>query len=122
MAYMEGEKGVMQFKKKEEFSPRFIGSFEILERVGEVAYKLEFSPSLAWVHLVFHVSMLRKYHEDRSYVLDFSTMQLDENLTYEEEPVTILDRQVRKTRYKSFSFVKDYWKMSQGDEIQLKKE
>nr|XP_016504985.1 PREDICTED: uncharacterized protein LOC107822909 [Nicotiana tabacum] len=58
-----------------------------MERVGEVAYRLALPYSLVGVHPVFHVFMLQKYHEDRSHVLDFSTVQLDENLTYEEEPM-----------------------------------
>ncbi|XP_070046884.1 uncharacterized protein [Nicotiana tomentosiformis] len=100
--YMEGEKvlhrvspmnGVMRFGKKGTLSLRFIGPFEILTRVGEVSYRLALSPSLARVYPVFHVSMLLKYHEDMSHVLEFITVQLDENLTYKEESVAILDRQ-----------------------------
>ncbi|XP_016488800.1 uncharacterized protein LOC107808748 [Nicotiana tabacum] len=87
--------GVMHFGKKVKLSARFIGPFEIFERAGEVAYRLAFLPSLSGVHLAFHVSMLWKYHEDNSHVYDFSTVQLDENLAYEEEPVAILAREVR---------------------------
>ncbi|XP_070021859.1 uncharacterized protein [Nicotiana sylvestris] len=87
-------KGVMRFGKKGKLSPRFIGPFEILDRVGKVAYRLAFPPSLSAVNLVFHVSMLQKYHGDPSHVLNFSTIQLDKELTYEKEPVAILDRQV----------------------------
>ncbi|XP_070040939.1 uncharacterized protein [Nicotiana tomentosiformis] len=103
-------KGVIRFGKKGKLSPRFIGPFEILVRVGDVAYSLALPPSLAGVHPVFHVSMLRKYHEDNSHVLDFSTVQLDENRTYEEDPVAILDQQVRKLRSKNFSSVKVQWR------------
>ncbi|XP_070039518.1 uncharacterized protein [Nicotiana tomentosiformis] len=99
-------KGVMRFGMKGKLSPRFIGLFKILERVGEVAYRLALPPSLARVHKVFNVFMVQKYLEDKSHVLDFSMVQLDENLTYEEEPVAILDRQVRKLRSKSFPCVK----------------
>ena len=76
--FMEGDhvclrvspiKGVMRFGKKGKLSPRFIGPFEILSRVGEVAYKLALPPSLSAVHPVFHVSMLRKYILDESHVL-----------------------------------------------------
>ena len=62
--------------------------------MGEVAYRLALPPSLSAVHLVFHVSMLQKYHDDPSHVLDFSTVQLDKDLSYKEELVAILDRQV----------------------------
>ena len=99
IAFMVGErillrvspmKGVMRFGKKGKLSPRYIGPFEILERVGEVAYRLALPPSLSAVHPVFHVSMLQKHHSDPSHVLDFSSVQLDKDLTYEEEPVAIL--------------------------------
>ncbi|XP_070002274.1 uncharacterized protein [Nicotiana sylvestris] len=99
-------KGVMMFEKKSKLSPRYIGYFEILERVGEVAYKLALPPSLSVVHPVFHVSMLRKYQGDLSHVLDFSSVLLDKDLTYVEEFVAILDRQVRKLRSKNIALVK----------------
>jgi len=63
-----------------------------------VAYKLALPPNVLGVHLVFRVSMLRKYVENTSHILDFSTVHLDINLTYDVDPVTILDRQVRKLR------------------------
>ncbi|XP_070013354.1 uncharacterized protein [Nicotiana sylvestris] len=95
-------KGMMRFGKKGKLSPRIIGPFEILDRVGEVAYRLPLPPSLSTVYLVFHVSMLRKYHGDPSHVLDFSTVQLDKDLTYEKEPLAILDWQVCQLRSKNF--------------------
>ncbi|XP_075084938.1 uncharacterized protein LOC142168178 [Nicotiana tabacum] len=103
-------KGLMWFGNKEKLSSRFISPFEILERAGKVAYRLALPPILAGVHPVYHASILLKYHEDRSHVLDFSTKQLDENLTYEEEPVAILDQQVCKFRSKSFPYVKVQWR------------
>ncbi|XP_070005597.1 uncharacterized protein [Nicotiana sylvestris] len=99
-------KDVMRFGKKGKLSPKFIGHFEILQRVGEVSYELALPPSLAGVHSVFHVSMLRKYHGDPSYVLDFSSVQLDKDISYVEESVVILDRQVRKLRSKNIASVK----------------
>ncbi|XP_070025794.1 uncharacterized protein [Nicotiana sylvestris] len=97
VSYMVGEKvllkvspmkGVMRFGKKGKLSPRFIGPFELLWRIGKVAYELALPPSLSSVHPVFHVSMLRKYIGDPSHVLDFSIVQLDNDLTYDVEPVT----------------------------------
>ncbi|XP_070036506.1 uncharacterized protein [Nicotiana tomentosiformis] len=96
----------MRFEKKGKLSPKFIGPFEILQNVGDVSYRLALPPSLAEVHSIFHFSMLRKYHEDRSHVIDFGTVQLDETLAYEEELLAILDWLVPKLRSKSFSFVK----------------
>ena len=99
-------KGIMRFGKKGKLSPRFIGPFEVLKRVGEVAYELALPPSLSGVHPIFHVSMLRKYHADLSHVLDFSIVQLDNSLGYEEEPIAIVDKQVRQLRSKRISIVK----------------
>ncbi|XP_070003081.1 uncharacterized protein [Nicotiana sylvestris] len=103
-------KGFMRFRKKGKLIPRYIGPFEILKRVGEVAYKLALLPRLSAVHLVFHISMLRKYHDDPSYVLHFSSFLLEKYLSYVEEPVVIFDRQVRKSRSKSIASVKVQWR------------
>ncbi|XP_070007972.1 uncharacterized protein [Nicotiana sylvestris] len=105
-------KGFMRFGKKGKLSPRFIDPFEVLKRVGDVAYELVLPPSLSGVHPVFYVSMLRRYHVDWSYVLDFSTIQLDERLGFKEEPVAIIDRQERQLRSKRVSAVKGRYKIN----------
>ena len=119
LVFMEGDhvwlrvspmKGVMKFGKKGKLSPRFIGPFEILSRVGEVAYKLALSPSMLAVHPVFHVSMLQKYIPDESHVISVDSVELGLDLTFEEEPIAILDRQVRKLRTKEIASVKVQWK------------
>ncbi|KAK4726615.1 hypothetical protein R3W88_031532 [Solanum pinnatisectum] len=105
MAFQTGEKvlqkvspmkGVMRFGKKGKFSPRYISPFQILDCVRSVAYRLALPPSLSEVHPVFYVSMLKKYHGDRDYILKWDSVLLDKDLQYEEEPVAILDRDVRK--------------------------
>ncbi|XP_070024631.1 uncharacterized protein [Nicotiana sylvestris] len=96
----------MRFGKKGKLSPRF---FEILRHVEEVAYELALPPSLAGVHPIFHVSMLWRYYSDPSHVLDFSSVQLDKDLSYVEKPVAILDRQVRKLGSKNIASVKVQW-------------
>ena len=96
----------MRFGKKGKLRPRFIGPFEILSRVEEVAYKLALPPSLSAVHPVFHVSMLRKYIPDESHVLSLDSVELGPNLTFEEEPIAILDRKIRKRRTKEIASVK----------------
>ncbi|CAM8936916.1 unnamed protein product [Rhodiola kirilowii] len=103
-------KGVMRFGKKGKLSPRFIGPFEIMERVGNVAYKLALPPTLSSVHPVFHVSMLRKYISDPSHVLEYEGVQMDDTLTYDEQPEAILDRQVKRLRNKEVFSVKVLWK------------
>ncbi|XP_017974476.1 PREDICTED: uncharacterized protein LOC108661556 [Theobroma cacao] len=90
-------KGVMRLGKKGKLSPRYIRAFEILERVGAVAYHLALSPDLLNIHPVFHVSMLRKYSLDPSHVIQYETFQLKDDLTYEKQPVAILDRQVKSS-------------------------
>ncbi|XP_070039526.1 uncharacterized protein [Nicotiana tomentosiformis] len=102
--------GSDKVQKKGKLSTRCIGPFEILERVVEVAYKLTLPTSLSAVHLVFHVSMLPKYYGDPSHVLDFSAVQLDKDLTYVEESVAILDKQVQKLRSKNIVLVKVQWR------------
>ena len=97
---MEGEKvllkvwpinGVMRFGKRGKLSPRYIGPFEVLKRVGEVAYELALPPRLLGVHSAFHVSMQKKYNGDGNYIIRWDSVLLDENLSYEEEPIAILD-------------------------------
>ncbi|KAL0562076.1 hypothetical protein IC582_002531 [Cucumis melo] len=75
-------RGVLRFERRGKLSPRFVGPFEILERIGPVAYRLALPPSLSTVHDVFHVSMLKKYVSDPSYVVDYEPLEIDENLSY----------------------------------------
>ncbi|XP_070055548.1 uncharacterized protein [Nicotiana tomentosiformis] len=96
-------KGIMRLEKKGKLSPRFIGPFKVLRRVGEVSYELALPPSLSGVHPFFHVSMLRRYHADRPHMLDYSAVQLDESLGYEEKPIAIVDRSslMKDEKYKT---------------------
>ncbi|XP_019263632.1 PREDICTED: uncharacterized protein LOC109241352 [Nicotiana attenuata] len=103
-------KGNMRFSKKGKLSSRFVAPFEVLERIGEVTYRIALPPSLSGVYPILHESVLRKFHADRSHVLDYSTVQLDEILGYEEEPVAIIDRQVCQLRFKKISPVKVRWR------------
>ncbi|XP_070022970.1 uncharacterized protein [Nicotiana sylvestris] len=100
----------MRFGKKGKLSPRLIGPFEILRRVGDISYELALPPSLAGVHPVFHVLMLRRYHGNSLHMLDFSSVRLDKDLYYVEEPVAILDRHGPKMRSKNIASVKVQWR------------
>ena len=84
-------KSIMRFGRKGKLNPRFVGPFEILERVGTLAYKVALPPSLSKIHNVFHVSTLRKYIYDPSHVVELEPIQISEDLTYEEVPVQIVD-------------------------------
>ena len=86
-------KGVVRFGKRGKLNPRYVGPFKILGRVGPVAYRLKLTPELANVHDVFHVFMLRKYIPDPSHILVQPPIEIEKNLSYEERPVRIMERQ-----------------------------
>lgn len=70
----------------------FIGPFEVLEKIGELAYRIALSPKLSNIHGIFHVSMLRKYQHDLTHILDFETIEVGKKIKYVEKPVQVLDR------------------------------
>ncbi|KAH0757160.1 hypothetical protein KY290_020653 [Solanum tuberosum] len=103
-------KGVMRFGRRGKLSPRYIGPFETLRTVGEVAYELALPPAFSAIHPVFHVSMLRRYVPDESHVLQYDAVELDDRLTFVEEPVAILARDVRRLRSRAIPVVKVHWR------------
>ena len=106
----------MRLDKKGKLTLRYIGPFEIFERVGMVAYRLALPPNLSQVHPVFHVSMLKKYISDPSHILQPQSVEVNENLTYKEEPVVIIDRQVRQLCLKQIPMVKVFWRNNNVEE------
>ena len=86
---------MVRFGKRGKLFSRYIGPFEILERVGTVAYRLALSPSLSSVHELFHVSMLRKYTPDSTHVVDWGVLIIDTDGTSEEGPVRIMVAGIR---------------------------
>ncbi|KAK8701425.1 hypothetical protein V6N13_019812 [Hibiscus sabdariffa] len=109
-------KKVLWFGKKGKLSPRYIGPFEVLEKVGPVAYRLALPPEFDKIHNVFHVSMLRRYRSDPSHVLELEEVELNPDLSYEEEPVMILDREVKRLQKKNVSLVKVLWRNHKVEE------
>ena len=103
------KRGVVRFGKRGKLSPRFIGPFEILERVGTVAYRLALPPSMSSVHEVFHVSILREYPPDLTHVVDWGEITVDTNGTFEEGPVRIMDNRDQVLRRKIVRLVKVLW-------------
>ena len=102
--------------KGKKLHPRYVGPFKILQRVGNVAYRLELPTSLSRVHDVFHVSMLKKYYPDPTHILKPEEIDIDECLTYEERPVQILDRKVKELRTKQIPLVKVLWRNHEVEE------
>nr|XP_016438091.1 PREDICTED: uncharacterized protein LOC107764080 [Nicotiana tabacum] len=110
-------KGIMRFGRKGKFSPKYIGPSPILERNGRVAYRLALPPVLSSVHLIFHVSMLKKYFHDSSHVIDRQDIEFDDDtLSYEEVPIAIIDKQVRRLRTKDVALVKVIWSNHSAEE------
>nr|GEV51988.1 retrotransposon protein, putative, Ty3-gypsy subclass [Tanacetum cinerariifolium] len=103
-------RGVKRFDIKGKLSPRFIRPFEILDRVGEVSYRLALPPQLSHVHNVFHVSLLRGYKYHPFHVISYPLDQIRADLSYVKEPEAILDRQDRVMRNKTIPFVKILWR------------
>ncbi|WMV51556.1 hypothetical protein MTR67_044941 [Solanum verrucosum] len=99
-------KSVMRFGKKEKLSPRYIEPYRISKRMGNVAYELELPQELATIHLVFHISMLKKCMGDLSLIIPTENIEIKDSLSYEEIPVQILDRQIRKLRTKEVASIK----------------
>ena len=103
------KRGVVRFGKRVKLSPRFIGPFEILKRVGTIAYWLSLPPSMSGVHEVFHVSMLRKYTPDPAHVVDWGQIEVDTYGTFEEGLVCILDNRDQVLRRKTVKLVRVLW-------------
>ena len=112
----------MRFGKRGKLSPRYIGPFEILEKVGKVAYRLALPPDLSSVHNVFHVSMLKKYVPDPTHVLEHEPIEVHEDLAYEEQPVQILDRKEKTIRNKAIPLVKVLWRNHKVEEATWERE
>ena len=103
------KRGVVRFGKRGKLSSRFIGSFEILERVGTIAFRLALLPSMLGVHEVFHVSMLRKYTPDPAHVVDWGQIEVDTDRTFEKGPVCILDSHDQVLRRKTVKLMRVLW-------------
>ena len=103
------KRGVVRFGKRGKLSPRFIGPFEILERMCTVAYRLALPPIMSGVHEVFHVSMLRRNTPDPAHVVDWGQIEVDTDETFEEGPVYIVDSRDQVLRRKTVRLVRVLW-------------
>jgi len=115
-------KGIFRFGKKEKLRPRYVSPFEILKRVGNVAYQLALPPELSVVHDVFQVSMLRKYVPDPAHVIKHHPVDIQQDLKYEEAPIHIITQEVRKLHNKKIPLVKVLWQHHSVKEATWKRE
>ncbi|GJX27268.1 putative reverse transcriptase domain-containing protein [Tanacetum coccineum] len=115
-------KGVIYFGKRGKLNPRYIGPFKIIDKVGTVAYRLELSEQLSRVHSTFHVSNLKKCMVDEPLAIPLDEIQIDDKLHFIEEPVEIMDREVKHLKQSRISIVKVRWNSRRGPEFTWERE
>ena len=103
-------KGVKHTGNRNKLALRYVRPFEILDRIGSVAYRLALPPVLKRIHNVFHVSQLRKYIPDPDHIIAYEPLQIQNDMSYTEEPVQILDRKEKQLRSKIIFLVKVLWR------------
>ncbi|GJV05985.1 putative reverse transcriptase domain-containing protein [Tanacetum coccineum] len=115
-------KGVVRFGKKGKLAPRFVGPFEIIEKVGPVAYRLDLPEELNGVHDTFHVSNLKKCLADPTLKVPLDEIRVDAKLNFVEEPVKILEREFKKLKRNRIAIVKVRWDSKRGPELTWERE
>ncbi|GJW61679.1 putative reverse transcriptase domain-containing protein [Tanacetum coccineum] len=109
-------KGVVRFGKKGKLAPRYVGPFEVIESVGPVAYRLKLPQELSCVHDTFHVSNLKKCLAEPDVQVPLDEIEIDENLRFVEEPIEIVERDVKKLKRRRIPLVKVRWNSQKGAE------
>ncbi|GKB22429.1 hypothetical protein Tco_0861830, partial [Tanacetum coccineum] len=102
-------KGVAHFGKQGKLKPRYVGPFKVLEKVGSVAYKLELPQELTRVHNTFYVSNLKKCYSDEPLAVPLEGLHIDDKLKFVEEPVEILEREIKQLKRSRIPLVKLHW-------------
>ncbi|GKA38946.1 hypothetical protein Tco_0731497 [Tanacetum coccineum] len=115
-------KGVVRFGKLGKLNPRYVGPFKVIERVGTVAYKLELPQQLSRVHNTFHVSNLKKCLTDESLVILLEELRIDDKLHFVEEPVEVMDREIKQFKRSRIPIIKVRWNSKRGPEFTWEQE
>nr|GEX13160.1 hypothetical protein [Tanacetum cinerariifolium] len=115
-------KGVIRFGKRGKLNPRYVGPFKVLERIGDVSYKLDLPEELSRVHNTFHVSNLKKCHADEPLAVSLDGLHFDDKLQFVEEPVEIVDHEVKQLKRSRIPLVKVRWNSKRGTEFTWERE
>ncbi|GKB01655.1 putative reverse transcriptase domain-containing protein [Tanacetum coccineum] len=122
MLKVSPRKAVIRFGKQGKLNPQYIGPFKILEQISPMAYKLELPEKLCNVHSTFHVYNLKKCLSDESLVIPMKKLRLDDKLNFVEEPVEIMDREVKQLKQSRIPIVKVRWNSKRGPEFTWERE
>ncbi|GJU24557.1 putative reverse transcriptase domain-containing protein [Tanacetum coccineum] len=122
MLKVSPRKGIIRFGKQEKLNPWYIRPFKILEQIGPVAYKLEILEELSNVHSTFHVSNLKKCLSDESLVIPMKEIRLNDKLNFVEEPIEIMDREVKQLKQSRIPIVKVRWNSKRGPKFTWERE
>ncbi|GJR20103.1 hypothetical protein Tco_0968630 [Tanacetum coccineum] len=115
-------KGVVCFGKRGKLNPRYVGPFKVLEKVGAVAYKLELPQELSRVHNTFHVSSLKKCYADEPLAIPLDGLHIDDKLHFMEEPLEIMDLEVKRLKKSRILIVKVQWNSRRRPEFTWERE
>ncbi|KAI3687070.1 hypothetical protein L1987_80761 [Smallanthus sonchifolius] len=115
-------KGSIRFGKRGKLNPRYVGPFKIVKRIGPVAYQLDLAEGLSGVHDVFHVSNLKKFLADETLTVPLEELHIDEQLRFVEEPVEIMDREIKMLKRSKIPIVKVRWNSKRGPKFMWERE
>nr|GEZ86766.1 putative reverse transcriptase domain-containing protein [Tanacetum cinerariifolium] len=115
-------KGVVRFGKWGKLNPRYVRPFKVLAKVAKVAYKLDLPQELSRVHHTFHVSNLKKYYADEPLVMPLEGIHVNDRLQFVEEPVEIIEREIKRLKRSEIPLVKVRWNSRRGPEFTWERE